>query len=76
MQLSIKVPHLGFWGLYPSKKYNEDIINLIAVIFTQYWFLLNKKNEKDKPVCMEKDYILPRLKLQFSHNIFPRESVC
>ena len=22
-----KVPHLGFWGLYPSKKYNEDIMN-------------------------------------------------
>ena len=34
------------------------------------------KNEKDKPVCVEKDYILPNFKLQFSHNIFPRMSVC
>ena len=25
---------------------------------------------------MEKDYILPNFKLQFSHNIFPRMSVC
>ena len=35
------------------------------------------KNEKDKPVCVEKDYILPNFKLQFSHNnIFPHVSVC
>ena len=34
------------------------------------------KSEKNKPVCVEKDYILPNLKLQFSHNIFPRVSVC
>ena len=50
-------------------------MNLIAVIFTQYWFY-QIKNEKDKPVCVEKDYILPNFKLQFSHNnIFPHMSV-
>ena len=63
--------------LYPCKQYNEDIMNLIAVILTQYWFFHEIKNEKDKPVCVEKDYILPNVKLQFSHNnIFPRVSVC
>ena len=51
------------------------MMNLIAVIFTQYWFY-KITNEKDKPVWVEKDYILPNFKLQFSHNIFPRESVC
>ena len=43
-----------------------------------YTILIFKKikNEKDKTVCVEKDYILPNFKLQFSHNIFPRMSVC
>ena len=53
-------------------KYNElDCRNLYTILF---FYLI--KNEKDKPVCVEKDYILPNFKLQFSHNIFPRMSVC
>ena len=52
-------------------------MNLIAVILTQYWFFYEIKNETDKPVCVEKDYILPNFKLHFSHNnIFPHVSVC
>ena len=86
---SIKVSHLGFVLfiehhtnfiiLYPCKQYTEDIglMNLIAVTLTQYWYFMKSKNEKDKPVCVEKDYILPNFKLQFSHNnIFPHVSVC
>ena len=43
-------------------------MNFIAVIWTQYWFFYEIKNEKDKSVYVEKDYILPNFKLQFSHN--------
>ena len=54
-------------------------MNLIAVILTQYWFFYEIKNEKDKLVCVEKDYILPNFKFQFfffHNNIFPHVSVC
>ena len=46
----LKVSHLGFVLfighhtnfiiLYPCKQYTEDIMNLIAVILTQYWFFM------------------------------------
>ena len=52
--------------LYPCKQYNDTILIFYEI-----------KTEKHKPVCMEKDYILPKFKLQFSHNnIFPHVSVC
>ena len=55
-----------------TMKHNElDCRNLYTILI-----FIKLKNEKDKPVCVEKDYILPNFKLQFSHNIFPRMSVC
>ena len=49
-------------------KHNElDCRNLYTILI-----FIKIQNEKDKPVCVEKDYILPNFKLQFSHNIFPR----
>ena len=63
---------------------NQDILNQNWKMCFELWAntdfyntdFYKIKNEKDKPVCVEKDYILPNFKLQFSHNIFPRMSVC
>ena len=38
--------HTNFIILYPCKQYNENIMNLIAVILTQYWFFLMKLKMK------------------------------
>ena len=67
--------HIWDFGFFiqvrSTMKHNElNCRNLYTIDFYKI------KNEKDKPVCVEKDYILPNFKLQFSHNIFPRMSVC
>ena len=56
-----------------TMKHNElNCRNLYTILI----FIKLKMKKKNKPVCVEKDYILPNFKLQFSHNIFPRMLVC
>ena len=85
---SIKVSHQGFVLfiehhtnfiiLYPCKQYTEDIglMNLIAVILTQYWYFMKSKMKRTSQFAWKK-ITYCHFKLQFSHNnIFPHVSVC